>query len=406
MNVEIFQLPNGIRFIHQYNKSAVAHCGLIINTGTRDELEKEHGLAHFIEHVIFKGTKKRKTFHINSRLEDVGGELNAYTSKEETAIHATVLKGDFEKAVELIADIVFSSTFPEKEIEKEKEVIYDEINSYKDSPADLIFDDFEDLLFSGSSLGHNILGTKQQLKRFSREDILSFISRTYNTNQMVFSSIGKIKPEKALAIVSKYFSSIPENPRSYERTQILPYTPFSKTASKKTFQAHSVIGKRGFAFSDSKRIPLLLLTNILGGPAANSRLNLSIREKHGLTYNVESSYTPYSDTGLFTIYFGTDKANFERCNDLVFEEVNRLKVQRMGLMQLHRAKKQVLGQLAISSESNEQAMLINGKSVLVYNSIDSMEAIAAKINSISSDIILDIANEIFEEGTLSTLTYL
>jgi len=176
--------------------------------------------------------------------------------------------------------------------------------------------------------------------------------------------------------------------------------------SKKTFQAHSVIGKRGFAFSDSKRIPLLLLTNILGGPAANSRLNLSIREKHGLTYNVESSYTPYSDTGLFTIYFGTDKANFERCNDLVFEEVNRLKVQRMGLMQLHRAKKQVLGQLAISSESNEQAMLINGKSVLVYNSIDSMEAIAAKINSISSDIILDIANEIFEEGTLSTLTYL
>ena len=267
MNIHISQLSNGIRFIHQYNKSAVTHCGLTINTGTRDELANEHGLAHFIEHVIFKGTKKRKTFHINSRLEDVGGELNAYTSKEDTAVHATILKGDFEKAVELISDIVFNSTFPLKELEKEKEVIIDEINSYKDSPADLIFDDFEDLLFNGTSLGHNILGTKKQIKQFTRDNILNFIARTYNTDQMVFSSIGKISPEKALKIVEKHFGGIAANPRQYIRNEVLPYTPFTKTISKNTYQTHCIIGRRGYAYSDEKRIPLLLLTNILGGPA-------------------------------------------------------------------------------------------------------------------------------------------
>ena len=405
MNIHISQLSNGIRFIHQYNKSAVTHCGLTINTGTRDELANEHGLAHFIEHVIFKGTKKRKTFHINSRLEDVGGELNAYTSKEDTAVHATILKGDFEKAVELISDIVFNSTFPPKELEKEKEVIIDEINSYKDSPADLIFDDFEDLLFNGTSLGHNILGTKKQIKQFTRDNILNFIARTYNTDQMVFSSIGKISPEKALKIVEKHFGGIAANPRQYIRNEVLPYTPFTKTISKNTYQTHCIIGRRGYAYSDEKRIPLLLLTNILGGPAPNSRLNLALREKHGLTYNVESSFTPYTDTGTFTIYFGTDKTNFEKSSALIFSEMKRLQNEKLGTLQLHKAKKQVLGQLAISGESNEQVMLTNAKSLLVYNTIDSMETIAAKINAITSEKLLDIANEIFDTSTLSSLTY-
>jgi predicted Zn-dependent peptidase len=405
MDIQIFHLSNGIRFIHQYNKSAVAHCGLIINTGTRDELSNEHGLAHFIEHVIFKGTKKRKTFHINSRLEDVGGELNAYTSKEDTAVHATILKGDFEKAVELISDIVFNSIFPPKELEKEKEVILDEINSYKDSPADLIFDDFEDLLFNGTSLGHNILGTKKQLKRFTRENILDFIARTYNTDQMAFSSIGEIRPEKALKIVEKYFGGIPANPRQYVRNGVLPYQPFTKVITKNTYQTHCVIGQRGYAYCDERRIPLLLLTNILGGPAPNSRLNLALREKYGLTYNVESSFTPYTDTGTFTIYFGTDKANFEKSHALIFKETKRLQEDKLGTLQLHKAKKQVLGQLAISGESNEQVMLTNAKSLLVYNTIDSMETIAAKINAITSEKLIDIANEIFDVNNLSSLTY-
>lgn len=405
MNVHIFQLSNGIRFIHQYNKSAVAHCGLIINTGTRDELPNEHGLAHFIEHVIFKGTHKRKPFHINSRLEDVGGELNAYTTKEDTAVHATILKGDFEKAVELIADIVFNSIFPPKEMEKEKEVILDEINSYKDSPADLIFDDFEDLLFNGTSLGHNILGTKKHLKKFTRDNILNFIARTYNTDQMVFSSIGKIRPEKALKIVEKYFGGIPANPRQYIRNGVLPYQPFTKVVSKSTYQTHCIIGRRGYAYSDEKRIPLLLLTNILGGPAPNSRLNLALREKHGLTYNIESSFTPYTDTGIFTTYFGTDKSNFEKSHALVIKEIKRLQEEKLGPLQLHKAKKQVLGQLAISGESNEQVMLTNGKSLLVYNSIDSMETIAAKINAITSEKLIEIAKEIFDVNNLSSLIY-
>jgi Predicted Zn-dependent peptidases len=405
MDIHIFQLSNGIRFIHQYNKSAVAHCGLIINTGTRDELSNEHGLAHFIEHVIFKGTRKRKTFHINSRLEDVGGELNAYTSKEDTAVHATILKGDFEKAVELISDIVFNSIFPPKELEKEKEVILDEINSYKDSPADLIFDDFEDLLFNGTSLGHNILGTKKQLKRFTRENILDFIARTYNTDQMVFSSIGKIRPEKAFKIVEKYLGGIATNPRQYVRKGVLPYQPFAKVISKNTYQTHCIIGRRGYAYSDERRIPLLLLTNILGGPAPNSRLNLALREKYGLTYNVESSFTPYTDTGTFTVYFGTDKANFEKSHLLISKEMKRLQENKLGTLQLHRAKKQVLGQLAISGESNEQVMLTNAKSLLVYNTIDSMEVIAAKINAITSETLIDIANEIFDVNNLSSLTY-
>lgn len=405
MDVHIFQLSNGIRFIHQYNNSAVAHCGLLINAGTRDELPNEHGLAHFIEHVIFKGTKKRKTFHINSRLEDVGGELNAYTSKEDTAVHATILKGDFEKAVELISDIVFNSIFPPKELDKEKEVIIDEINSYKDSPADLIFDDFEDLLFNGTPLGHNILGTKKQLKAFKRDSILNFINRTYNTDQMVFSSIGQIKPEKAFKIVEKYFGEIPSQPRLYTRSGVLPYERFEKTVSKSTYQTHCVIGRRGYAYSDEKRVPLLLLSNILGGPAANSRLNLALREKYGLTYNVESSFVPYTDTGTFSIYFGTDKDNFDRSLSLIFKENDKLRKDKLGIMQLHKAKKQALGQLSISGESNEQVMLTNAKSLLVYNSIDSMETITTKINGITAEKLIEIANEILEEKELSLLTY-
>lgn len=405
MDFEIFQLSNGIRYIHQYNKSAVAHCGLLINSGTRDELDKEHGLAHFIEHVLFKGTKKRKTYHINSRLEDVGGELNAYTSKEETAIHATILKTDFEKAVELIADIAFNSIFPEKELIKEKEVILDEINSYKDSPADLIFDDFEDLLFNGTPLGRNILGTKKHLKSFNRESILSFMGRTYNTDQMVFSSVGKIRPEKALQIVEKYFGHVPSNPRGYTRMPLLPYQPFQQEVCKGTYQTHYVIGNRGYAFSDPKRIPLLLLTNILGGPAPNSRLNYSLRERYGLTYNVEASYTPYTDTGAFTVYFGTDKNNYDKCLTLTHQELRKLKEQELGTLQLHKAKKQVLGQLAISGESNEQVMLTNGKSLLVYNSVDNMDLVIDRIKGITAASLMDIANEIFDTNTLSTLKY-
>lgn len=405
MDFHIFRLPNGIRFIHQYNKSAVAHCGLLINSGTRDEMVNEHGLAHFIEHVLFKGTKKRKTYHINSRLEDVGGEINAYTSKEETAIHATVLKSDFEKAVELIADIAFNSTFPDKELVKEKEVILDEINSYKDSPADLIFDDFEDLLFSGTSLGRNILGTKKHLKSFGRNSVLTFIERTYNTDQMVFSSVGKITPERAYAVVEKYFGGYSPNLRSYSREPLLPYVPFHKQLGKSTYQTHFVLGNRGYAFSDDNRIPLLLLTNILGGPAPNSRLNYTLREKHGLTYNVEAGYTPYTDTGVFTVYLGTDKSNFDRSYDLVIREMRKLQNQKLGVMQLHRAKKQVLGQLAISAESNEQLMLTNGKSLLVYNNVDKSELVNERIGAITADKLLDIANEIFDENSLSTLLY-
>lgn len=403
---EIAQLANGIHITHFQMPLATTYCGLTINTGTRDELYNEHGLAHFLEHLLFKGTKKRKVFHINNRLESVGGELNAFTGKEETAIHAITLSSDFSKALELIADVTFNSTFPELELQKEKVVIFDEINSYKDSPAEAIFDDFEEYIFPNCSLGRNILGNKKSLKHFDAKHLHSFISRNYSTERMVISSVGKMPFKRVVELAERHFSQYPLQEKKQERVPPPVYAPFSKTVDKNTHQAHCVIGNRSYKLSDERSTALTLLMNILGGPLSNSRLNTSLREKYGLVYNVEASYTPYQDTGLFSIYFGTSKATLDSSINATMAELKKLKTDKLTVLQLNRAKKQMIGQLTIANESPEQLMLAMGKSLLSLNHIDTAEETLAKIHAVTPETLIDIANELFDTARLSTLTYI
>ncbi|WP_430810220.1 MULTISPECIES: M16 family metallopeptidase [unclassified Carboxylicivirga] len=405
MDYQIFTLSNGIRVIHKQDKSAVGYCGLIINTGSRDEKEEEHGMAHFIEHVIFKGTKKRKAYHVLSRLDDVGGELNAYTTKEETCIYASFLKQDYERAIELIHDITFNSTFPPKELAKEKEVIVDEINSYKDSPAEFIFDEFEEMLFKNDPMGRNILGTEQKLKTFDEKMIRQFMHTNYNTDQMVFCSVGNASFKKIVKWAEKYFGDVPENRRSYTRPAVVGYLPESQTIEKDTHQSHVIIGNVAYDFNSNKRLHLHLLNNLLGGPGMNSRLNMALREKNGIAYNVESSYTPYYGTGIFTIYFGTDEENLIRSFDIIDKEMRVLRNKSLGALQLHKAARQLKGQITISSDNRENLMLSMGKSFMLYNQVDPLETIYQKIDEITATDILEVANEILNPNQLSYLIY-
>ncbi len=405
MKINTSRLKNGIRIIQQQVESPAAHFGIILNTGSRDELADEQGIAHFIEHVIFKGTKKRKAFHIISRIEDVGGELNAYTGKEETAVYATFLNEHYDRAMELISDIIINSTFPEKELEREKEVVIEEINSYKDSPQELIFDDFDELLFDGHPIARNILGSPAQVKAFNRKSILRFIGNNYNTDEMVLSSVGNIPFTRFQLMAEKYFGHIPEKQRVVTRNAFENYIPGIRRISKDTFQSHCVIGNIAYDARNPKRMGMVLLNNILGGQSMNSRLNLSLRERNGLAYNVESSYTSYSDTGQFNVYFGTDRENLEKAIRLIKKEFSLLKEKKLGTLQLSKAKKQLIGQLAISSEDRDDLMLTLGKSFLLYNKVDSLEKIYRQIEQISGQMILEIANEILDEKSMSTLIY-
>ncbi|MEE4197526.1 MAG: pitrilysin family protein [Bacteroidales bacterium] len=405
MDYEKHTLENGIRIIHLHSDSAVGHCGLIINAGSRDEEEHEHGMAHFIEHAIFKGTKKRKAYHILSRIDDVGGEINAYTTKEDTTIHTSFLKNDYERALELMADITFNSTFPGKEITREKEVIIEEIKSYHDDPAELIFDDFEELVYKNQPLGKNILGNPRDLRRFTKADIESFIQKNYHPNEMVLCSVGNIPFSKLTRLATKYFGSIPPNPRTKERIQFDHYTPEVKSIQKRTHQAHCILGNIAYNTHDRKKIGMTLLDNILGGPGLNSRLNLLLREKYGYAYHVESNYTAYSDTGIFAVYFGTDKENLDKSIRLVKKEFARLRETTLGVMQLKKAKRQLFGQIAINSENNANLLLAMGKSYLLFNRVDRLEDIRRKIEAITVEDIQEIANEVLNEEKLSMLIY-
>jgi predicted Zn-dependent peptidase len=405
MDLLLHTLDNGIRLVHHRIPGMVAHCGIIINTGSRDETEKEHGIAHFIEHMLFKGTAKRKAYHILSRLEDVGGELNAYTTKEETAIHASFLKDDYERTIELISDITFNSVFPDKEIEKEKDVVIEEINSYLDNPSELIFDDFEELIFAGQPIGRNILGSPESVKSFSRKTITDFIRNNYNTYEMVFCSVGNISDEKILKLFKTHFAGIVTCNYVARTNKSWTYTPASLTKKMDTFQNHCIIGNLAYDLKDEKRMGMFLLNNILGGQGLNSRLNLSLREKNGLAYNVESSYNPYCDTGIFSIYFGTDAQYLNKSISIAMAELNKLRDTKLGTIQLSKAKNQIKGYLARGYENHESLMLSLGKSLLVFNKIDSIEDICKKIDSVTASELLETANDIFEPEKLSTLIY-
>ena len=391
--------------IHQEVQSPVSHFGVLVNTGSRDEEEDEQGIAHFIEHVIFKGTQSRKAFHILNRIEDVGGELNAYTTKEETAVYATFLSEYYQRSMELISDILINSTFPAKELEREKEVVIEEINSYKDSPSELIFDEFDEILFDGHPIARNILGTPELIKTFNKNSILKFMDENYHTDQLVLSSVGNISMAKFIRLAEKYFGQIPEKLRTKERSGIYNYQPETRVVQKDTFQAHCIIGNIAPSIFSPKRMPMVLLNNILGGQSMNSRLNMVLRERNGMAYNVEAGYTGYFDTGQFSVYFGTDKENLDQAQYLVNKELRKMKETPMGILQLSRAKKQMIGQLAISAETREDLMLSIGKSYLFFNKVDTLEAIFEKIEQITSSEIMEIANEIFDESQNSILIY-
>ncbi|MDD4645443.1 MAG: pitrilysin family protein [Bacteroidales bacterium] len=405
MEYFIHTLKNGIRLVHTPADNEVAYCGLLLNTGSRDELEQEHGMAHFIEHVIFKGTTHRKAYHILSRLDDVGGEINAYTTKEETAFHASFLTKDYERAIELLSDIIFHSTFPANELEKEREVIADEINSYKDNPSEQIFDDFEELIYPSHPIGRNIMGTPETLQTFDKKAIRRFMARTYDTDQMVICSVGKIPFPRLTRMIEKYFAEVKPKIRKIEREPVLGYVPTEKIEKLDTFQSNCIIGNITYPAKDARRMNLILLNNLLGGQGLNSRLNMSLREKHGYAYNVESTYTPYIDTGVLTIYFGTDPEKLDKCISLVYKELAKLRTQELGTMQLRRAKNQILGQIAMSADNKENLLFTLGKSIMLFNRYDSMETVAKTIEAITAGQLIETANEVLDSDKLSTLIF-
>ena len=399
----IYRLPNGIKGIHRRVRSSITHCALVINAGTRDELRSEYGLAHFAEHAFFKGTEHRKAYQVNCRLENLGGELNAYTTKEDTTIHATTLRTDFRKAVELIADIAFHSTFPERELAKEREVIIDEINTYKDSPSDMLFDTFEDMLFEGSELGHNILGTKLSLAKHNGDAIRRFIARTHTTDQMVFSSVGNLSVEAVERVATTYLGGYTPTTRTFHRESPASTPLFDKTIARHTHQTHCIVGGRAYDIHDDKRLPLSLLINFLGGPSANSRLNIALREKNGLSYNNEAIYTPYSDCGYVAIYFSCDHHNTDLCRDIIAKELHSLRTTTLSPRQLSMTKRQFLAQMAISMENNEGYMLGAGKSLLLHDEIDTLQEVYRKVSAVTAEQIREVAEEIFTDT--STLIY-
>ena len=396
----IYELSNGIRCIHRQTKSGVARCAIMINAGTRDERKGEEGIAHFTEHGFFKGTEHRKAYQVNCRLENLGGELNAFTSKEDTTVHATVLRGDFTKAVELLADVVFHSTFPDKELDKEREVILDEINTYRDSPNDDIYDTFEDLIFADSELGHNILGTPRSLKGIDSAAIHRFRQRTHTTDKMVFASIGNISPNRIKEIAERYLGCYAPTKREFVRVAPVVVAPFEKVLNKRTHQAHCIIGARAYNLADKRRLPYALLTNILGGPCANSRLNVSVRERNGLTYNIGASYSSLSDCGLASIYFSSDHENSDRCREIIAEEIKKLQTTALTPRQLSMAKRQFIAQLAIVNEGAEGYMMGVGKSLLAYGEVDTLEESYRKINAVTASEIMEVANDVWAKPSV------
>ncbi len=405
MKFDTHILPNGIKIIHQQSQSQVAHCGIIINAGSRDELETQHGIAHFIEHAVFKGTKKRKAYHVISRLENVGAEIDAFTTKENTCVYASFLYNYYERTIELVSDIIFNSTFPEKELNNEKEVIIEEINSYRDNPAELIFDDFEKQIFNGHPLSRDILGTPELLKKFTKKDIQSFINQNYSTNQIILCSVGNIKFSRLVNLTDKYFSKIPINISNSKRLQFNNYKVSGLVVKKKTHQTHCIIGNIAYKEEHKNKMTLELLNNLLAGSGLSSRLNVALREKKGLVYTVESFYTPYVDTGVSGIYFGTYNGNLNKSLNIIKKELFNIRNNKLGTLQLHRAKLKLIGSIAIASENKSDLILAVAKSFLQFNKIKTLDDIYSEIQNITAQQLLSTANEIYDFDNLSSLTY-
>lgn len=400
-------LPNGLRVIHLPSTSQVVYCGFGINAGTRNELPGEEGVAHFCEHTTFKGTERRRALTIINCLETLGGELNAFTNKEDTVYYAAILKEHFPKAVDLLSDIVFHSQYPQTEIDKEIEVICDEIESYNDSPAELIYDLFENIIFNGHPLGHNILGDAEQLRTYKSETAKSFTQRFYTPRNAAFFAYGDINFNSLVTMLKKATKGFGEqNPIIGDADIAAPlpvYTPLTRCIDKGTHQAHVMIGNRAYSVHDERRIALYLLNNILGGPGMNARLNLSLRERNGLVYTVESTMVSYSDTGVWCTYFGCDPHDVKRCLRLVNKELQRVMEKPLTTSQLNAAKRQIKGQLGVACDNRESFALDFGKSFLHYGWEKDITDLFKRIDILTADNIQQVAREIFAPELLTTL---
>ncbi|MES2795704.1 MAG: pitrilysin family protein [Bacteroidota bacterium] len=406
-NLYLHTFPNGIRLAHKYVASTqVSHIGIMLDIGSRDEKPHQQGLAHFWEHMAFKGTKKRNSFNILNRLEMVGGELNAYTTKEKVCFHASVLKPHTDRAIELLTDIAFHSIFPDKMLDRERNVILEEMSMYYDSPEDAIQDDFDELLFANHQLGKNILGNQESVSNFTREDLLKFIDENLDTERIVIASTGNLDFKQIKKITEKYVNEIPFKKTTRNRIKPESYTTQIQQVSRKITQAQVALGRPSYGLNHKNRVPFFMIANHLGGPAMNSRFNVSLREKNGLVYSIDANYTPYVDTGFIGIYFGTEQQKIEKSLDLIRKELNLVKEKLMSSNQLFTLKNQLKGQLAMAEESNMGFMQMMAKSLLDMDKIDSLEEIFSQIEEVSANQLQDISNEMFDEKDLSSLTFL
>ena len=421
MKYNTYTLDNGLRIIHLPSDSKVVYCGYQINAGTRNEEPGEEGLAHFCEHVTFKGTERRKAWHILNCLESVGGDLNAYTNKEGTVYYSAILKEHIARAVDLLTDIVFHSVYPQAEIDKEVEVICDEIESYNDSPAELIYDEFENIIFKGSPLGHNILGTAEQVRSFKTEDALRFTRKLYRPDNAIFFAYGDIDFKKLVRLLKKSFLSEERRVKSEKfnspeaQAQFnIQHSTFNTQHSfegqtivmqKNTHQAHVMIGTRAYDVNDSRRMPLYLLNNMLGGPGMNAKLNLALREHNGLVYTVESTMVAYGDTGIWSIYFGCDEHDVKRCLRLVRKELDKFMQKPLSDAQLKAAKKQIKGQIGVACDNRENFALDFGKSFLHYGWEKNVDRLYEQVDEITAEQIQAVAQELFDKDRLTTLIF-
>ena len=433
MKYNTYTLDNGLRIIHLPSDSKVVYCGYQINAGTRNEEPGEEGLAHFCEHVTFKGTERRKAWHILNCLESVGGDLNAYTNKEGTVYYSAILKEHIARAVDLLSDIVFHSVYPQAEIDKEVEVICDEIESYNDSPAELIYDEFENILFKGSPLGHNILGTAEQVRAFKTEDALRFTQKLYRPDNAIFFAYGDIDFKKLVRLLQRALADdesvvklaeekLPQISQitqiSWNENSIAEEKSVSSVKSvgdgiagqtivmqKNTHQAHVMIGTRAYDVNDDRRMPLYLLNNMLGGPGMNAKLNLALREHNGLVYTVESTMVSYGDTGTWSIYFGCDEHDVKRCLRLVRKELDKFMQKPLSDAQLKAAKKQIKGQIGVACDNRENFALDFGKSFLHYGWEKNVDRLYEQVDEITAAQIQAVAQELFDKDRLTTLIF-
>lgn len=415
--ISLFKLSSGMPCAFLPTASPVCYTALSTLAGTSFEPEGFGGLAHFCEHLVFKGTQKRKSYHINNRLERVGGEINAFTTKEELVLHATVLREDVDKALDLIADLAFHATVPEVELIKERQVVIDEIHSYNDSPPDLIYDRFEELLFAGTPMATPILGTPQSLKKMHSAQLLRYLKDRFVPAHMALAMVGCMTPKRAQALAERYFGAealglqavaVADSQESLARKEmpLIPSRVFSEEQKRNTYQVHCLMGTTAYPLYNAGRIPLALLMNVLGGPASNARLNMLLREKYGLVYTVEGSYNPYMTTGFAGIYFGTEKTKWEQCCELVRKTLKEYAQVQMSSLQLDRAKKQLIGQLSVSEDNSEAQCLSMGKSLLAYGRVMSHEQMLATIDAVTPADILRVAAEIFAPERQSMVVYL